>query len=258
MRQRTSLSPTNDPLWISYLGGGTHHFPYCLTIEPTDFSCTVGGYTDDPAFDALNWPGHYFQDSYNVDQDGVSQDAFVVRFNNDQVRVWSSLFGGNAGGGGEPQNIRAVLDLAGSVYAVGYTSMPEAAPGNYFPLDGEENSGYFFNPHYNYDGSAGGFTDGFVTDFCDETTVGVSELPASQGTSHFQIAWSPSGRYRLIGLADGAHRLRVYDAHGRLVQDNQVQSQAAQTSWMSLQNTASALYFVLVDEALTGRLVPIR
>ena len=30
--------------------------------------------------------------------------------------------------------------------------MPNGAPGNYFPLDGEENAGYFFNLLYNYNG----------------------------------------------------------------------------------------------------------
>jgi hypothetical protein len=247
---------TNEPLWISYLGGGTSHSPYCLTLDPVE-NLTVAGYTSDPPYDALNWPGHYFQDSFYADEGGLPKDAFIMRFNPSQHRLWSTLFGGNAGGLNQPQNIRAVLDLGGSIYAVGYSCTPNNAPGNYFPLDGEENSGYFFNPDYNYDGFAGGAADGFITEFCNEATIGVAEtaLPGSGGG--LRTAWSPSGQFSLLGLVDGPHQLRVYDAQGRLVLREQVHSQAGQTTWLPLQDPGMAVYFLVVDNARTGRLVPI-
>ncbi|MBK9600188.1 MAG: hypothetical protein IPO60_18180 [Flavobacteriales bacterium] len=110
----------------------------------------------------------------------------------------------------QPQNVRAVSDFGGSIYAVGYTTMPNGAPGNYFPLDGEENAGYFFNPLYNYNGLLGGASDAFITQFCDESIVGVAENQAVD-RSGFRAFWTVDGVLNLLNLSDGPHQLRVYD-----------------------------------------------
>jgi hypothetical protein len=61
----------------------------------------------------------------------------------------------------------------------------------------------------------------------------------------------------LLGLADGPHQLRVYDAQGRLVLREQVPSRAGRTTWLPLQDPGLAVYFLVVDNARTGRMVPI-
>ncbi|HMN06140.1 MAG TPA: hypothetical protein PKD45_10460 [Flavobacteriales bacterium] len=242
----------NNALWISYLGGGANHSPYCLTVDDLH-NLTVAGYTNDALFGPLQWAGHYFQPDYGPDQDDLDQDAFLVRFNPGMERVWATLFGGQAGGLQQPQNIRALTYLGGATYAVGYTSMPENAPGNYFPLDGTEDAGYLFNPHYNYDGSAGGFTDGFITHFCSELTIGITEVP-EEGEG-LQACWSPDQGLALLGLSDGPHELRVYDAQGRLVLRQQARSMAGHTGTIPFDPPGSALYLAVVDGQQAARFI---
>ena len=72
-----------------------------------------------------------------------------------------------------------------------------------------------------------------------------------------QVAWSPHGELTLLGLSDGAHQLKVYDAQGRLVLEQAVQSQAGRTNAVPLREAGTSLFLVVVDNLRTGRLVPI-
>lgn len=70
--------------------------------------------------------------------------------------------------------------------------------------------------------------------------------------------WPNAGQFSLLGLTDGPHRLRVYDALGRLVLgEEQVRSQAGQTPWLPLREPGIAVYLIVVDDSRTGYLVPI-
>jgi hypothetical protein len=53
-------------------------------------------------------------------------------------------------------------------------------------------------------------------------TLGVEE--ASMHEPGFRISWSQAGNLTLLGLQDGSHLMQVFDAQGRLVLDNQVES----------------------------------
>lgn len=174
-----------------------------------------------------------------------------------QERIWSTLFGGNAGGLAQPQNVVSLSRIGSSIYAVGYTTMPENAPGNYFPLAGEEDAGYFFNPHYNYQGLQGGYSDGFITEFCDELTIGLTEQSMAQGTA-LQAVWDPGGTFTLLGLPEGRHRVQVFDVQGRLVLDAQVSSTAGRSEALALHGKGAALYVALVDRYQTVKLAAIR
>ncbi|MEB2342973.1 MAG: hypothetical protein OZ932_13335 [Flavobacteriia bacterium] len=242
----------NNARWISYLGGGTNHSPYCMALDRHD-ELTVGGYTNDTQFDPLQRPGHYYQTNYEPDFDDLDQDAFVVRFNDNMEREWATLFGGLAGGLAQPQNIRALAYVGGDTYAVGYTTMPADAPDNYFPLEGTEDAGYFFNPHYNYNGAFGGYSDGFITHFCNEMTIGIAETLA-EGQA-LQARWSPTDGLALLGLSDGPHELRVFDAQGRLVLHRQVQSVAGRSQTIPFNPPGSALYLAVVDGRQAARFI---
>ncbi|HRO39048.1 MAG TPA: hypothetical protein PLV70_01710 [Flavobacteriales bacterium] len=242
----------NDPLWITYLGHGDNHSPYCLHVNNIG-ELTVGGYTNDPQFDPHYWPGHYFQTEYNVDLPSgpdqgspKAQDGFLVRFTEPQERMWSTLFGGDAGGLAQPQNVVALHDIGGSIYAVGYTSMPADYPDNYFPLAGVENAGYFFNPEYNYQGLQGAYTDGFITEFCDQMFTEVGEGPTA-AHDNIHALWDAEGRISAWGLEDGSHTLRVLDAQGRLIADRTVGSRGGRTEPLALRLASSALYLLVVD-----------
>ena len=247
---------SNAGKWITYLGGGDNHSPYCLTLGQDD-ELTVGGYTNEAAPGLHPWPGHYYQPTYNLDQNLLAQDGFIANFDQHQDLRWYTLFGGDAGGLPQPQNVRAVSDFGGSIYAVGYTTMPNGAPGNYFPLDGEENAGYFFNPLYNYNGLLGGASDAFITQFCDESVVGVAENQAVD-RSEFRAFWTADGVLNLLNLADGLHQLRVYDPQGRLVLEREVRSAAGRSGAIAFAQPSMAVYIAVVDGQIADRFIPLR
>ncbi|MBS1940319.1 MAG: hypothetical protein JST38_05525 [Bacteroidetes bacterium] len=244
----------NADMWISYLGGGTNHAPYCLHVNQGD-EVTVGGYTNEAEPDLLQWPGHYYQAAYEPDQGGLAQDCFITRFGGQQNMLWYTLFGGNAGNLGQPQNIRAVHDIGGSVYAVGYNSTPHSAPGSYFPLDGQTDAGYFFNPLYNQYGQVGGDADGFITEFCNEMVTSVVHEPGVAATA-LRVAWSPSEGLVLHGLSDGLHQVRLYDARGRLVLAQEVPSREQRSVAIGLPQADMAVYMAVVDGRQGVRFIP--
>ncbi|MBP8823414.1 MAG: hypothetical protein KBH07_07205 [Flavobacteriales bacterium] len=73
-----------------------------------------------------------------------------------------------------------------------------------------------------------------------------------------RTVWSASGELTLLGLSDGPHTVKVYDAHGRVVLERSVTSAARRSEGIRFTGQSSALYLVVVDGQRTGRLVPIR
>jgi hypothetical protein len=85
--------------WISYLGGGTAHYPMAIGLDLSGGMVVVGGYTNDTEFSPLEFSGYYYQPAYNSNA-GQDEDAFMVGFKTStQSRLWSTLFGGEAGHG---------------------------------------------------------------------------------------------------------------------------------------------------------------
>ena len=70
--------------------------------------------------------------------------------------------------------------------------------------------------------------------------------------------WTSPGELTLLGLADGPHSLRIYDAQGRLVLEQAVQSLAGRSTPVALRSTGTALYLLVVDGERTTRVVPMR
>ncbi len=84
------------------------------------------------------------------------------------------------------------------------------------------------------------------TDFAYQcSTLGVDDVPPSGQDLH--VAWSPAGQFSLLGVTDGPHRLRVYDAQGRLVLLQDVQSIAGRTTDIPFNAPSGALYVAVVE-----------
>lgn len=127
---------TFAPLWISYLGGGQYHFPWCITVD-THGTISVGGYSDDPDFEPVPRPGYYYQPSNWAD--GI--DGFITQFDDHQNRVWNTHFGGLTEGvsnGHIPENIMSLTNINGTLYATGYTEKHNVPVFSYFPLDNQD------------------------------------------------------------------------------------------------------------------------
>ncbi|MCC6840135.1 MAG: hypothetical protein IT230_08255, partial [Flavobacteriales bacterium] len=71
-----------------------------------------------------------------------------------------------------------------------------------------------------------------------------------------QLAWAANGELTLLGLSDGAHQLKVYDAQGRLVLERWASSAAGRSEGILFTSQLSALYLVVVDNQRTARVVP--
>ncbi len=127
----------------------------------------------------------------------------------------------------------------------------------YFPLDGNTDDGTFFNPYYNSQGLIGGFSDGFITEFCNEQTIGIADGPVIRNKG-LRASWIASGDLLLLGLEEGSHELRLYGADGRLVLEQQVKSRNGRCRVNPSMQPSEAVYLIVVDAQLTARVVPIR
>ncbi|MBP9080221.1 MAG: hypothetical protein KBF80_08215 [Flavobacteriales bacterium] len=85
---------------------------------------------------------------------------------------------------------------------------------------------------------------------------GVEEGARPDGA--LQMAWSTTGELTLLGLTNGPHTLKVYDAQGRLVLERRVSSMASRSESIRFAGQPSALYVVVVDNERTVRVVPMR
>ncbi|MBP9079894.1 MAG: hypothetical protein KBF80_06560 [Flavobacteriales bacterium] len=261
--------------WISYLGdgpvlidgwGNPHlmHSPSCITtLENNGTQVTIGGYTNDVNFPVTPVNGMYYQPNFVPDASANfnNKDGFIIRFDGQQQIQWASYFGGQGGTMYIPENVTAVADLGSSIYAVGYTSQSTGVVTTPIPLAGTTSGTMFFNENYNFDGQLGNFSDGFITQFCNDIPTFKSLNEDTEGhvsEAALHIAWSAFGELTLLGLADGLHALRVYDAQGRLVLDQLVNSSAGRSDVVPFNERSAALYLLVVDNERTGRLVPIR
>ncbi len=133
-------------------------------------------------------------------------------------------------------------------------------------LQGEPFSDYYAPFDFYHDTLYGGTGPGvddpalrgairYLGELCT-STVGVEENAAV--AKPLQVVWSPTGELAVLGLSDGTHQLKVYDAQGRLVLDQQITSTAGRGGSVNFSERGAAVYLVVVDHERTGRLVPLR
>ena len=133
-------------------------------------------------------------------------------------------------------------------------------------LEGEPFSIYYAPFDFYHDTLYGGTSEGlddpamrgvirYLGELCANTTGVEEETATAPG---LQVTWTSHKDFTLLGLSDGHHTLKVYDAQGRLVLEQAVQSQAGRTNAVPLREAGASIYLVVVDNQRTGRLVPIR
>ena len=256
---------THIPKWITYFGEGpkNRHSPSCITPGKYNGTpITIGGYTGDVNFPIYYSAGLYNQPSIVPDSwIGSVRDGFLIHFDDSQQLQWGTYFGGTGGSINVPENVTAVVDIGSSIYAVGYTSQTTGVAPVPIPLAGNTYSGMFFNPNYNYNGAVGNFSDGFITQFCNQLAA-AKFFPAGteedQSQDRLRLNWVSTTDIIDLELPDGPHQVRVYDAQGRLLLERQILSSAGRSEALHMGDPIAAVYLVVVDNERTGRVVPIR
>ena len=102
---------TIDPFvnWATYYGGGGAELAYSCAVDASG-NIYLAGYTSSTS--AIASGGH--QNTYG----GGNYDAFLVKFDGNGTRLWSTYYGGS----GEDVGRSCTVDAAGNVYLTGYTS----------------------------------------------------------------------------------------------------------------------------------------
>jgi hypothetical protein len=240
-----------QPQWISYLGSGTSHFAWCLDVSGG--ITTVGGYSNDQEFEPVQRAGFYYQPAYQPDNFG----GFLTQFDAEQHRILNTHFGGLTEGlvtEHIPENVSSIRTINGSLYVVGYTEKRDMPVNTYFPLDNQTDDPWFTDL-FNGAGLDNHYNDGYIAAMCYELNVGLDETNISRTGIH--VIPDAAGRFRLAGLQDGTHQLRIYDARGRLVADRQVRSMAGRTEAVQV-DLGSALYLLRVDGNASVKYFPLQ
>lgn len=207
-------------IWLTYVHGEQENNQYPeVHIRSLQFDDAgylyVGGHAFGYGLPAQSGPDEYNQDTPYLNSLTPSStmtmpgDAFALRFSPAQALDWGTYFGGNGVGFDMySEVIYTLLSRNGGLYAGGVHSKSMEATTSYFPLDeGGWNDPYFNDVHQ-------GGAQGFLVDFCMETSIGVSEHPAPE--NKLSAAESTAG-IMVHGLTAGQHQLSLFDALGRSV-----------------------------------------
>ena len=93
------------------------------------------------------------------------------------------------------------------------------------------------------------------TDFTYECgSVGIDDGPTVD--QPLRAEWAPNGVLTLWGLKDGVHDLRVFDAQGRIVLDESIQSREGSTGDIPFPSPRAAFYMAVVDGQRVCRFIP--
>ncbi|MHA1309026.1 MAG: SBBP repeat-containing protein [Candidatus Heimdallarchaeota archaeon] len=105
------LSVSGDLQWSTFMGGHGFDGVYGIAVS-SDESCYLTGYTESANFPTLN--------AYNATTDNIFDDpgdAFVSKFSESGLLLWSTYLGGNEDDAG----LGIAVDLDGNCYVVGDT-----------------------------------------------------------------------------------------------------------------------------------------
>lgn len=166
-------------------------------------------------------------------------DAFALRFTPAQVLDWGAYFGGNGVGYDMySEVVYTLLARNGGLYAGGVHSKSMEATTSFFPLD----EGGWTNPYFN-DVHQGG-PQGFLVNFCAETSIGVSEQPTA--TNRLSAVGTGAG-ILVHGVAPGPHQLTLHDALGRSVTQQQLRSAGSALLLPGTSGLSTGMYILHVD-----------
>ncbi|MDH7514303.1 MAG: SBBP repeat-containing protein [Bacteroidota bacterium] len=188
------FSPTGAREWATFYGGNQDEYASGVS---TDFHGNIA-FTGQTA--STNFP--VTQDAIQPSKNG-STDAFIVKFNPQGGRIWSTFFGGN----GDDAANAIMAQYSGNVVFGGWTSSTD------FPvLSAVQNVN-------------GGTVDGFITKICDVKPLITASGPTNlcpggrvvldAGPGYTSYLWSTLETTRTITVdTTGSYAVRVTDGIG--------------------------------------------
>jgi gliding motility-associated-like protein len=171
-------SPTGALLWCTYYGQEQFQGNINVVTDRQGNVFMAGGTVGGP-FPVQN-TGNYFQSVLS----GYS-DGYLVKFNNNGLRLWATLFGGS-----DAEDIISLdVDLTGNVFVLGNTFSSD------LPL---LNNGNFFT------GNLSGTINSFIAKFTNGGILQWSTYFGSDGLSMSDVKCAPSGNVYFAGSSIGS------------------------------------------------------
>jgi hypothetical protein len=134
-------------LWATYYGGNNHDVAHSISTD-TNGNVFVVGYTESIDFPTYNPGGGAYYQPY------AGGDAFILKFNNNGIRLWATYYGGSSG----DQAFSISTDANGNVFVVGRTwstNLPTYNPGG----------GAYYQPNN------AGLSDVFISKFSGSISI---------------------------------------------------------------------------------------
>ena len=121
------FDPNGALIWSTRYGSGRGHFIKC---DPAG-NIYIAGYQRVSFMGGVSGLSFATGSAYVQDQGGGNSDAFIMKFDNNGIRLWATYYGG----GGDEEAHSLDLDQSGNIYVVGKVRRSFAfGPPNLFPL----------------------------------------------------------------------------------------------------------------------------
>ena len=134
------FSSSGARIWATYYGGNGLDIGYNICTDNTDYLYVTG------RTNSTNFPIKTLAGVYNQTTSGGFEDAFILKFNSNGVRLWATYYGGNGGDYG----CGICTDNSGDLYVTGFTGSTN------FPIQTLPGA---------YNQTFGGYSDAFILRF---------------------------------------------------------------------------------------------
>lgn len=172
---------SGNRLWATYYGGSSGEWGSSITTDNSG-NVFISGHAESVNFPVKN-AGTFFQGTFS----GGSNDAFIMKFDNNGSRLWATYYGGSDFDAG----YSITTDNSGNVFVTGYTTS------NNFPV---QNSGTFFQ------GVFSGNSDVFLLKFDNDGNRLWATYYGGNSTEYgYSIAIDNSGNLFVTGITQSTN-----------------------------------------------------